>query len=196
MATYWPEMHGRMFSGTADNLRRILDSVAGPRPQVGHRAFAVYVPTAGFARREVDYVERKYEPRAGVLIEAMFAGAGGQVLSCALVPVQFYSAVARVYTRLSTDLFTETVHIFQQRFFGRRGYGLTGVHPMSCAATGHRGCAPDRYRSPIVSVFPEVIESLRRHLRVSHGMLDVLVAQVALVGKLVTAGMSKHVRVD
>src|SRR6185295_11187914 len=54
------------------------------------------------------------------------------------------------------------------------------------------------------SVLPKVPKSLRRKLRISHGVLDVLVAEVvlkgpridALVRQLVACGMTEHVWMD
>lgn len=54
------------------------------------------------------------------------------------------------------------------------------------------------------SVPPEILETLRRKLRISHSVLDVLVAQVVLngprivpiIGELVAAGMPEHVGVN
>ena len=51
---------------------------------------------------------------------------------------------------------------------------------------------------------PEVAESVRRKLRIAHGVLDILVSKVvlqgtgivAVVSELVAAGVAQHVRVD
>src|SRR6476619_6147749 len=54
------------------------------------------------------------------------------------------------------------------------------------------------------SVLPEALETIRRQLRVAHGVHDVLVAEVMLegprippvIGEFVSAGMPEHVRMD
>ena len=51
---------------------------------------------------------------------------------------------------------------------------------------------------------PEILEPIRGHFRVSDGMLDILVAKVmlqrasivAIVGELIAAGVTQHVRMD
>jgi hypothetical protein len=56
----------------------------------------------------------------------------------------------------------------------------------------------------VASVFPKSLEPVGRQLRVSHGVLDVLVASVRLqaaridsvIGQLVAARMAQHVRMD
>ena len=53
-------------------------------------------------------------------------------------------------------------------------------------------------------IAPETLEPVHRELRVAHRILDILVPHVeldgsrivAVVGKLVAAGMPQHVRVD
>ena len=66
---------------------------------------------------------------------------------------------------------------------------------------GHH-CAPSEDGPP--SIFPEALEPIRCQLGVSHGVHDVLVAEVvlqgtrvpAVIGKLEPTRMPEHVRVD
>ena len=66
---------------------------------------------------------------------------------------------------------------------------------------------PDERESPVFEgalIPPEVLEAIRRKLRVSHSVLDVLVPQVMLnrprvvpiVSELITGRVSQHVRMN
>ncbi len=54
------------------------------------------------------------------------------------------------------------------------------------------------------SVFPKILEPIRRHFGISHRVYDIFVAHVVLkrpcvmpvVGELIPGGVSEHVRVD
>jgi hypothetical protein len=82
-----------------------------------------------------------------------------------------------------------------------RGESVRRAMPTS-VRTCHREYAC-RYQ-PARLVVPEILEPVCRELRVAHCVLDVLVAHiefygagvVAIVGKLVAAGVPQHLRVD